>query len=40
MYWSLVEIKLYYELISQQIDNQNIDDEKKTIEDHKWQQST
>jgi len=40
MYWSLEEIKFYYELMLQQIDNQKIDDVEKTIEYDMWQQFT
>lgn len=40
MYLSTEEIKFYYELMLQQIDNQKIDNEEKTIEDEKWQKST
>lgn len=40
VYWIPKEIKLYDELMLQQIDNQKIDDEEQNIKDDMWQQST
>jgi len=33
VYWSSEDIKFYYELLLQQIDNQSINDKEQTIED-------
>jgi hypothetical protein len=38
--WSLEEIKFYYELMLQQIDDQNLNGEEKTTENGMWQQFT
>ena len=38
--WSLEEIKFYYELMLQQVDDQNLNGEEQTIENDMWQRFT